>query len=320
MTTITPMPPVRPGGTSLDGVTTALVTPFEADGTLDEPAFARLVERQVAAGVSGIAPVGTTGEAPTLDAVERERLIERCAELAAGVRGPRPTVVAGTGTNDTRATIAATRRAASLGADVALVVAPYYNRPNQAMLEAHFTAVAEDGRLPIIVYNVPSRTASNVAAETVLRLAGHPRIVGVKEASGNLEQIATIVRDRPAGFAVLAGDDAWTLPLLALGGNGVVSVASNEVPESMVALVAAALDGDWHAARTIHERLLPLFRANFAGAPNPAPVKAALAMMGLAEDAVRLPLLPLDAGSRPALADALASAGVRLELPLAIEA
>jgi 4-hydroxy-tetrahydrodipicolinate synthase len=312
MTTLNPLPPVRPGTTRLGGVTTALVTPFRADGSLDEPVFRRLARRQIEAGVSGISPVGTTGEAPTLSASERERLIELSVEAAAAGSGtgPRPTVVAGTGTNDTRATIEATRRAARLGADVALVVAPYYNRPNQRMLEAHYLAVAEEGDLPIVVYNVPSRTASNVSAETLLRLAQHERIVAVKEASGNLDQLAVILRDRPPGFAVLSGDDIWTLPMMALGADGVVSVASNETPESMVVLCAAAAAGDWDRARQIHERLLPLLRANFAGAPNPAPVKAAMAMLGLIHEALRQPLLPLDEADRPALSAALESAGV----------
>lgn len=311
MTTMVPLPPIRPGSTTLDGVVTALVTPFAPDGSVDEPTFRRLVERQVAAGVSGISPVGTTGESPTLSPTERERLIELCVELAAAAApGPRPTVVAGTGTNDTRATIAATRRAAQLGADVALVVAPYYNRPNQAMLEAHYLAVAEDGGLPVLVYNVPSRTACNVEAGTLLRLARHERIVGVKEASGNLDQLAVICRERPAGFSVLSGDDIWTLPLMALGGDGVVSVAANEAPDLMVALCAAGLAGDWDAARRIHQGLVPLFRANFAGAPNPAPVKAAMAMLGLLSDVLRPPLLPLDDASRAPLADALRDAGL----------
>jgi 4-hydroxy-tetrahydrodipicolinate synthase len=175
------------------------------------------------------------------------------------------------------------------------VVAPYYNRPDSRMLEAHFRAIADDGNLPIVVYNVPSRTGANVDADTFLRLAAHPRVVAVKEASGNLEQIARICRDRPRDVAVLAGDDAWTLPILALGGDGVVSVASNEVPGELVALCAAALAGDWDAARRIHERWLPLFLGNFRGGPNPVPVKAALRLMGLiGSDMVRAPLLPMD--------------------------
>ncbi|MEX0626083.1 MAG: 4-hydroxy-tetrahydrodipicolinate synthase [Chloroflexota bacterium] len=311
MTTYPARIPIRASRTRLHGAFTALVTPFTADGALDEPAFGRLLDAQVGGGIAGLVPCGTTGESPTLSPNERDRLIELSVAAAGRVTGDaRPTVLAGTGTNDTAATIAATRRAAELGADVALVVAPYYNRPNQAMLAAHYTAVADEGGLPVVVYNVPSRTATNVEAATLLELAAHERIVGVKEASGNLDQIALICRDRPDGFAVLAGDDAWTLPVLALGGDGVVSVASNEVPAEMVALCAAADAGDWSAARQIHERLLPLFRANFAGAPNPAPVKAALAAMGLIENHLRLPLLALDDAGVGAMASALREAGV----------
>src|SRR3990170_3640549 len=298
---------IRP---TLRGAFTALATPFTPAGAIDEAAFRRLVSWQVLAGIDGLVPCGTTGESPTLSPGEREWLIATTVEVVAeSPSRDRVRVVAGTGTNDTAATVAATRRAAELGADAALVVAPYYNRPNQAMLAAHYTAVADDGGLPVVVYNVPSRTATNVEAATLLELAVHERIVGVKEASGNLDQIAQICRDRPEGFAVLAGDDAWTLPLLALGGDGVVSVASNEVPAEMVALCAAADAGDWSAARQIHERLLPLFRANFAGAPNPAPVKAALAAMGLIENHLRLPLLALDSTGVDAMADALREAG-----------
>jgi 4-hydroxy-tetrahydrodipicolinate synthase len=311
MTTHLPRLPVTPGGTTLAGAFTALVSPFTAAGALDEAAFRRLVERQVRAGISGLVPCGTTGESPTLSSAERERLIELTVELAGTDAGAsRPTVIAGTGTNDTAATIRATRRAAELGADAALVVAPYYNRPNQAMLEAHYRAVADEGDLPIVVYNVPSRTASNVEGPTLLRLAEHRRIVGVKEASNSLDQIALICRERPAGFAVLAGDDIWTLPVIALGGDGVVSVASNEIPAEMEALCDTAIDGDWQAARALQHRWLPLFRANFAGAPNPVPVKAALALMGLTTDRVRQPLLPLADADRARLAATLRGAGL----------
>jgi 4-hydroxy-tetrahydrodipicolinate synthase len=321
MTTFAPRLPVRLGGTHLSGAFTALVTPFAAEGALDEPAFRRLVERQVAAHISGLVPCGTTGESPTLSAAERERLISVTVELAAADAGAaRPTVLAGTGTNDTAATIRATRHAAKLGADAALVVAPYYNRPNQAMLEAHYRAVADDGDLPVVVYNVPSRTASNVEAASLLRLAEHPRIVGVKEASNSLDQIAVVLRDRPPGFAVLAGDDLWTLPLLALGGNGVVSVASNEIPAEMVALCDAAAAGDWELARAIHARWLPLFRANFVGGPNPVPVKAALALMGLAGERLRPPLWPLEEGDRARLAVVLREAGLELAAQPALTA
>jgi 4-hydroxy-tetrahydrodipicolinate synthase len=310
MTTIVRTP--GSGRPALRGALTALVTPFAADGTIDEAAFRRLVRWQVLAGIDGLVPVGTTGEAPTLSESERDRLIAITVETV----GERPSrgriaVVAGTGTNDTAATVRATRRAADLGADAALVVAPYYNRPDQRMLAAHFQAIADDGGLPIVVYNVPSRTGTNVEADTFLRLAEHPRVVATKEASGNFEQIARICRERPSDVAVLAGDDAWTLPMLALGGDGVVSVASNEIPGEMAALCAAARAGDWDGARRHHERWLPLFLANFRGGPNPVPVKAALAMMGLLDgDAVRAPLLSLDDGPRAKLAEVLRAAGL----------
>jgi 4-hydroxy-tetrahydrodipicolinate synthase len=297
---------------ALRGALTALVTPFTRDGAVDEAAFRRLVRWQVLAGIDGVVPCGTTGEAPTLSAEERDRLVAIAVEtVAERPSRDRVAVVAGTGTNDTSATIAATRRAATLGADAALVVAPYYNRPDQRMLEAHFRAVADEGGLPIVVYNVPSRTGSNVDADTFLRLAAHPRVIAVKEASANLEQIARICRDRPRDVAVLAGDDAWTLPVLALGGDGVVSVASNEIPGEMAALCAAARAGDWDGARRLHERWLPLFLANFRGGPNPVPAKAALALMGILEtDALRRPLLPLDDAPRAALAETLRTLGL----------
>jgi 4-hydroxy-tetrahydrodipicolinate synthase len=298
--------------TILRGAFTALVTPFTASGGVDEAAYRRLVRWQILAGIDGLVPCGTTGESPTLHAHEREWLIGTAVEIAADrASRERIRIVAGTGTNDTAATIAATRRAAELGADAALVVAPYYNRPDARMLEAHFRAVADDGDLPIVVYNVPSRTGANVDAATFLRLAEHPRVIAVKEASGNLEQIARICRDRPHDVAVLAGDDAWTLPILALGGDGVVSVAGNEIPGELVALCAAARAGDWEAARRIHDRWLPLFLGNFRGGPNPVPVKAALTLMGLLEsDAVRAPLLPLDPDARAEMAVMLRSLGV----------
>lgn len=287
----------------LRGAFTALVTPFTTDGSVDEAAFRRLVAWQVLAGIDGLVPVGTTGEAPTLAAAERDRLIELTVEVVA----ERPSrsripVIAGTGSNDTRASIDATRRAAALGADAALIVTPYYNRPDQRMLEAHFRAVADEGGLPIVVYNVPGRTGTNVEADTFLRLAEHERVVAIKEASGNIEQLAVICRDRPRDVAVLAGDDAATLAVLAMGGDGVVSVASNEIPGEMSSLVSAWHAGDADGARRIHERWLRLFRANFQGAPNPVPAKAALLAMGLlGSDATRAPLLPLDDGPRQRL-------------------
>jgi 4-hydroxy-tetrahydrodipicolinate synthase len=308
--------PADPPGSprpALRGAFTALVTPFCADGTLDERAFRHFAAWQVLAGIDGLVPCGTTGESPTLSAAERERVIAIAVEAAAAARRPggrRVAVLAGTGTNDTRVTIRATRRAAALGADAALVVAPYYNRPDQRMLEVHFRAVADEGGLPVVVYNVPSRTGTNVDADTLLRLAEHPCIAGVKEASGNLDQVATILRDRPERFAVMAGDDAWTLAVMAMGGDGVISVASNEIPGEMAALCRAAAEGRWDRARFIHARWLPLFRANFQGGPNPVPVKAALGMLGLAPEWLRLPLLPLEDPHRERLASLLRSCGL----------
>jgi 4-hydroxy-tetrahydrodipicolinate synthase len=297
---------------SLRGAFTALVTPFTSEGELDETTLRQLVRWQVLAGIDGVVPCGTTGEAPTLTAEERERVIALTVETV----NERPSrsrvrVIAGTGTNDTRATIAATRRAAALGADAALVVAPYYNRPDGRMLEAHFRAIADEGDLPVVVYNVPSRTGTNVPADVFVRLAEHPRIAAVKEASGNLEQIARICRERPRDVAVLAGDDAWTLAVMAMGGDGVVSVASNEIPAEMAALCAAARAGDWDGARRIHERWLPLFLANFQGAPNPVPAKAAMTAMGLLpSDTVRQPLLSLADSDRERMIGLLTTLGV----------
>jgi 4-hydroxy-tetrahydrodipicolinate synthase len=297
---------------TLRGALTALVTPFHPDGALDEPAFRRLVQWQILAGIDGLVPCGTTGETPTLSHDERDRVVAATVEVVADrpSRG-RVTIVAGTGTNDTAATVRATRRAAELGADAALVVAPYYNRPDARMLEAHFRAVADEGELPIVLYDVPSRTGTRVPADVILRLAEHERVIGLKAASGDLEQIAVVLRDRPGGFAVLAGDDAWTLPILAMGGDGVISVASNEIPGEMVALCAAARAGDWDAARRTHHRWLPLFLANFRGGPNPVPVKAALSLIGLLEDdIVRQPLLPLAADDRARMAGTLRALGL----------
>jgi 4-hydroxy-tetrahydrodipicolinate synthase len=295
---------------TLRGAFTALVTPMTPTGALDEAALVRMVERQIDAGINGLVPVGTTGESPTLTAEEDQRVIGLTVETVRrrGVAELTP-VVAGTGSNDTSSAITYTRRAAELGADAALVVAPYYNKPDQRMLEAHYRAIADEGGLPVVVYNVPGRTGCNVNADTLLRLAEHPRIVAVKEASANLEQIMTIVRDRPAGFSVLSGDDSWTLPIMGVGGDGVISVASNEVPQVMVQLCAAALGGDWDTARRVHERHLDLFRANFLTS-NPVPVKAAMAEMGLIEDVLRPPLLPLDDANRVRLREVLAGLGL----------
>jgi 4-hydroxy-tetrahydrodipicolinate synthase len=296
----------------LRGALTALVTPFTPDGSLDEAAYRRLCAWQVMAGIDGLVPVGTTGESPTLTPEERDRCVEIAVATARERSGGRfVPVVAGTGSNDTRATIEATRRAAALGADAALVVTPYYNKPDQRMLDAHFRAVADEGGLPVVVYTVPGRTGANVEADTFLRLAEHRNVIAVKEASASIEQIAVICRDRPRDVAVLSGDDAATLAVLAMGGDGVVSVAGNEVPDEIAALVAAWHAGEPATARRIHDRLLPLLRANFRGAPNPVPAKAAMLAMGLlASDAVRAPLLPLDDAPRERLTALLRSLGL----------
>ena len=299
-----------PADRMLRGAFTALVTPFKSDGSVDERSFRDFVKWQLLAGIDGLVPCGTTGESPTLSSAEKDALIDWTVEAARSrTSGHGAVVIAGTGTNDTAATIAATRRAAALGADAALVVTPYYNKPDQRMLESHYRAIADEGDLPVVVYNVPSRTGCNVDAATLLRLAEHPRIVAVKEASGNLDQIQTIIRNRPAGFSVLAGDDSWTLTVLAHGGDGIVSVVSNEIPGPMAALCAAARAGDWDEVRRLHNQYLPLFRANFITV-SPVPVKSALAAMGLIGDYVRQPLLPLIDPLRSQLLGVLHEVGV----------
>ncbi len=294
----------------LRGAFTALVTPFTADGKVDERRFRELVAWQVQSGIDGIVPCGTTGESPTLSNSEKDGLIDWAVETArAESPGRHVPVIAGTGTNDTAASIAATRRAAAVGADAALIVTPYYNKPDQRMLEAHYRAIADEGGLPLIVYNVPGRTGVNVEAATLLRLAEHPRIVAVKEASANLDQIQTIIRNRPDGFSVLSGDDSWTLTVLAHGGDGIISVASNVIPGPMAALCAAARDDNWQEARRIHDRYLALMRANFITV-NPVPVKAALAEMGRIEDVVRQPLLTLAEPQRSQFMEIVREAGL----------
>lgn len=299
-----------PVNRQIRGAFTALVTPFTPDGSVDKETFCALVRRQLDACIDGLVVAATTGESPTLSPEEREWLVGTAVEIAS----ERPSrcrvkIVANTGSNDTAATIRTTRRAADIGADAAMTVAPYYNKPDQRMLEAHFRAIADDGALPIIVYNVPSRTGVNVESATLLRLAEHPRIVAVKEASACMDQIATILRDRPSSFSVMAGDDVWALPMMAMGGDGVICTCSNEIPGEIAAMCAAAFAGDWEAARRIHERWLPLMRANFVGGPNPVPVKAAMAIMGLLSDVLRAPLLSLEEPHRARLKMVLQTTG-----------
>ncbi len=292
-------------GPALRGVFTALVTPFTPTGEIDREAFRSLVERQLAAGVHGLVPCGTTGETPSMTLEEWEWIVRTTVELAGG----RVPVVPGTGSNNTRQTIERTRRAKELGADAALVVTPYYNKPNPAGLAAHFRAVLDEGGLPVVFYNVPGRTGRNALPAEILALAEHPRLAAVKEASGNLGQAMTIVRERREGLAVLSGEDELTCAMVLMGADGVISVLSNVDPEGTVRMVEAALAGDVARAREEHYRLLPLTRALFAET-NPVPAKAALALLGLSGDAVRPPLAPASEATREKLRAALAEAGL----------
>jgi 4-hydroxy-tetrahydrodipicolinate synthase len=272
------------------GTATALVTPFTAQGELDLDALRRTARRQIDAGVRILVPVGTTGESATTTAEEDQQIVNAVASVVRRYGGH---VLAGIGSNNTQVAIANAARALEAGADAFLAVCPYYNKPTQDGLYAHFSAIAHaHDEVPVVLYNVPGRTASNLAPQTTLRLAEISNIVAVKEASGSLEQIMAILRDRPEGFAVLSGDDALTLPMLAMGADGVVSVASNVAPEQMVQMVDAGLNGDMAEARRLHYRLLPLMNALFAET-NPAPAKAALSMLGLIENQLRLPLVPV---------------------------
>jgi 4-hydroxy-tetrahydrodipicolinate synthase len=277
------------------GCATALVTPFTAAGAVDETRMRALVERQIQGGVKLLVPCGTTGERATMNDQEGRRVIALTVEVARG----RARVVAGAGSNNTAHAIEQAREAAAVGADGVLIVAPYYNKPTQEGLLAHFRAVAAAAApLPVMMYNVPGRTASNIAAETALTLAREvPNIVAIKEASGNFSQIMAILAGRPRGFRVFSGDDAVTLPLMALGADGIVSVASNEAPDLMARLADLALAGRWDEARTLHYRLLPLMEINFVES-SPGPVKAAMAMLGLLEEQFRLPLVPIKEASR----------------------
>jgi 4-hydroxy-tetrahydrodipicolinate synthase len=276
----------------LKGTGTALVTPFGTDGQVDLAALDQCVELQLEAGVEMLLPCGTTGEGATLEPGEWERVVGRVVEKVAG----RVPVIAGAGSNSTAEAIRMTRRARDLGADAVLSGGPYYNKPNQTGFYEHFRAIACEADTPLVLYNVPGRTGSNIQAETTLALAELPGIVGIKEASGNLDQIMAILRLRPAGFRVLSGDDALTLATIALGADGVVAVTSNVAPKMFGDMVRLALAGDLDPARVLHYRLLPLMHAHLADT-NPIPVKAVLAMMGRIEETYRLPLV----GPSPAL-------------------
>lgn len=269
------------------GCGTALVTPFRSDLSLDEETLRRLVRRQIEAGIHFLVPCGTTGENPTLSHEEHLRVVEITIEEAQG----KVPVLAGAGSNDTRKAVELARECEAMGANGLLVVTPYYNKPTPEGLFQHYRAIAGASRLPIVVYNVPGRTGLNVEAATLARLAEIETVVAVKEASGNISQMAAIFQAVPESFAVLSGDDAITLPLIALGGAGIISVASNEVPYAMSKMTSLALEGDLPHAREMHRRLHALMEINFIES-NPGPVKAAMGLMGLLDPVYRLPAVP----------------------------
>jgi 4-hydroxy-tetrahydrodipicolinate synthase len=292
------------------GCATALVTPFGRDGSIDIERMRALVERQIDGGVRLLVPCGTTGESVTMSGEEREAVIRTTIEVARG----RARVIAGTGSNNTAHAVEASRWAAEAGADAVLVVAPYYNKPTQEGLYQHFRTIAESvPDTPVMLYNVPGRTSSNISAETTLRLARDvENIVAVKEASGNLAQIMEILRARPEDFLMLSGDDAMTFAMIALGADGLVSVASNEAPGEMSRMVDAALAGRFDEARREHYRLLPLMDVNFIES-SPGPVKAAMALMGLLEENLRLPLVPVTDKTRARVREVLVESGLLKE-------
>ena len=287
------------------GCGTALVTPFTRDGAVDEAGVRRLARRQIDAGMHFLVPCGTTGESPTLSEEERLRVVALVVEEAAG----RVPVLAGAGGYDTREVINTAQKMKRLGAAGILSVTPYYNKPTQEGLFQHYSAIAGEVGLPIIVYNVPGRTGCNVEVATLARLSQVANIAGVKEASGNVSQMCEICRAVPDSFVVLSGDDALTLPLMAIGGHGIISVIGNEAPRAMSRMVELAESGDFAGARAIHRQLMPLMSANFVES-NPIPVKAAMAAMGLLEETYRLPMVPPSEASRRRIIDALAAARI----------
>jgi 4-hydroxy-tetrahydrodipicolinate synthase len=291
--------------TRLQGCGTALVTPFTDQGLVDFPALRALVDWQIAEGIDFLVACGSTGEAQTLNDAERERVVAAVVEVAGG----RVPVMAGATSNDTARAVDETERMCRLGADYILSATPYYNKPTQEGLYRHFVAVADAATKPVCLYNVPGRTSVNLRPELALRLAAHPNVMGIKEASGDLKQIMDILRARPDDFTLLSGDDWLTLPALSAGGDGLISVVSNEVPAAMTALVHLLLSGNLENARVWHYRLLPLMDANFLET-NPAPCKAALHAMGRIQNVLRLPLVPASEATSTALRDALRQAGV----------
>jgi 4-hydroxy-tetrahydrodipicolinate synthase len=279
--------------TPFTGAGTALITPFKTDGSIDEVAVRSLVRRQVDAGIHFVSPCGTTGEAPTLSHREKLRVIELVVEEAAG----RVPVLAGAGGYDTREVIEFVRELEQIGVDGLLSVAPYYSKPTQEGIYQHYKAIAASTRLPLMLYNVPGRSGVNIEVQTVVRLAEIPNIVAVKEASGNVVQMCDIINRTPDDFMLLSGDDPLTVAVMAVGGRGVVSVASNEAPGEMAQIVELCERGDFAGARKLHNWLFPLIQVNFTES-NPIPCKAAMAAMGLIEEVYRLPLVPPSPAAR----------------------
>jgi len=278
------------------GAMTALVTPFDKAGKVHEEHLKKIIDFQIKGGIDAIVPCGTTGEASTLEYDEHFRV----CELTTKHVNKRAKVIIGGGSNNTHRAIQLTQFAKKIGADAVLSVGPYYNKPTQEGHYQHFKAIAESADIPVIIYNIPGRTGVNMEPDTLLRLAEIPNIAGVKEASGNLDQMMVILRDRPKNFTVLSGDDSLSLPLIAVGGDGCISVIANEMPGEFTRMIHAALDGNWELAREIHYRTYDLMRANFIEG-NPVPVKAAMAMMGLIEETYRLPLVPMQPKNREKL-------------------
>jgi 4-hydroxy-tetrahydrodipicolinate synthase len=294
------------------GCGTALVTPFQRDLSLDEETLRALIRRQIEAGISFLVPCGTTGESPTLTRAEHLRVVGIALEEA---RGKVP-VLAGAGGYNTSEVIELARELERMGVDGILSVTPYYNKPTQEGLYQHYKAIASAVRLPIVVYSVQGRTGVNIEPATMARLAAIENIVGVKEASGNIGQVATILNQVPTAFTVLSGDDAVTIPVMALGGRGIVSVVSNQIPGEMTRLAQACLHGDFETARRIQARYLPLMNVNFVES-NPIPVKAAMGLMGLLEPVYRLPMTPPSPANLARIAKVLEAAGLLRSVPLA---
>ena len=289
-----------------EGTFTALVTPFTAGGELDRDTLRKLVDRQIDAGITGLVPVGTTGESPTLTDEEHHEVIRVVVEQSAG----RVPVIAGCGSNNTVEALEHTKFAKEVGAEASLHVAGYYNKPSATGFLRHFQLLADSVDLPLIVYNIPGRVGKNIDNETMLALAEHPNIVGVKEASGDIDQMMDLILRRPSGFTVLSGDDAITLPLMALGGNGIISVTSNLLPEKMVDLVRRMLAGDTAGARAVHYEILPVINAVMGLDTNPIPIKGAMHEAGLVEESYRLPMTPLTAPAKCELQRVLKEHGV----------